>query len=152
MTRAAAVCVTAVTAAFASCTVAAATPGAVPAGTFNGCPRGALPLSAPLASYAPTVRKVVLRFVSTTLAHRSKTPNQLVGARTLQIALVSRWLPSGWIETECGKTVWERSVEVGVYFPAMDLPHDPIGHCNACDRLTLIASLTRSGWAVWGVY
>jgi hypothetical protein len=148
VTRAVAICLAAVTAALAECAAAAAAPRAVPAGTFNGRPHDVLPLPGPLASYAPAVRKVVLNFVATTLAHESKKPNEFVGARTLQVALVSRWLPSGWIKDECGKTVWERSVEVGVYFPAMDLPHNPIGRCNACDRITLITSRTSSGWTV----
>jgi hypothetical protein len=56
------------------------------------------------------------------------------------------------IKDECGTTVWERSVEVGVYFPAMDLPHNPIGRCNAYDRITLFPSRTSSGWTVWGIY
>jgi len=150
--RAAAVHVAAMVVALAACTVAAAAPRAVPAGTFNGCPHGVLPLPSPLASYAPTVRKVVLRFVATTLAHKSNKPKEFVGARTLQVALVSRWFPSGWIRDECGKTVWERSVEAGVYFPAMDLPHNPIGHCNDCAHITLIASRTANGWTVWGIY
>jgi hypothetical protein len=150
--RAVAVCLAAVSAALAACTVAGATPRAVPAGTVSGCPHNVLPLTAPLTVYAPSVRRAALRFVATTLAQRSKNPKQLVGAKTLQVALVSRWLPSGWIKDECGKTVWERSVEVGVYFPAMDLPHNPIGRCNACDRLTLIASRTPEGWTVWGIY
>jgi hypothetical protein len=152
MARPVAGCLAAVMAGIAACSVAAAAPRAVPAGTSNGCPHNVLPLTAPLIAYAPSIRRAALRFVATTLARKSKGPEQFVGARTLQVGLVSRWLPSGWIKDECGKTVWERSVEVGVYFPAMDLPHNPLGRCNACDRLTLIASRTRSGWSVWGVY
>jgi hypothetical protein len=34
----------------------------------------------------------------------------------------------------------------------MDLPHNPIGRCNACDRITLMASRTGKGWTVWGIY
>lgn len=138
--------------ALAACTVAVATPRAVPAGTFNGCPHAVWPLPGPLASYAPTVRVVVGRFVATTLAHRSKKPKEFVGARTTGVRLVSGWLPSGWIKAECGRTVWERSVAVSVYFPAMDLPHNPIGRCNDCDHITLITSRTSSGWTVWGIY
>jgi hypothetical protein len=29
---------------------------------------------------------------------------------------------------------------VSVYFPAMDLPHNPIGHYNDCDQITFVAS------------
>ena len=122
----------------------------VPAGTFSGCPRQVLPLLGSAASYAPTVRKVVLRFVATTFACRSKTPKKLVGARTTVVLLVRHWLPSGWIKSECGRTVWERSIAVQVYFPALDLPHNPIGHCNACALTIFIASRISIGWAVWG--
>lgn len=94
----------------------------------------------------------MLRFVATTLARRSKTPKQFVGARTTGVSFVRNWLPSGWIKNECGKTVWLRSIAVYVYFPAMDLPHNPIGHCNDCDHMVLITSRTRRGWTVWGIY
>lgn len=62
------------------------------------------------------------------------------------------WLPSGWIKSECGATVWERSLAVAVYLPALDLPHNPVGRCGDCDHLTFIASRVRDGWTVWGVY
>ena len=117
----------------------------VPAGTFDGCPRHVLPLTAPLASYAPIVRSVVQRFVTTTFAHRSKTQKSLIGARTTGAWLVRTWLPSGWIKDECGKTVWQRSLAVAVYLPAADLAHNPVGHCNDCDHLVFIVSRKPSG-------
>jgi hypothetical protein len=124
----------------------------VPAGTFSGCPRHVLPLPGSAASYAPTVRKVVLRFVATTFAPTSKRPKKLGGARTTGVLLVRHWFPSGWIKSECGRSVWERSIAVQVYFPALDLPHNPIGHCNDCARLMFVASRTSTGWTVWGEY
>jgi hypothetical protein len=124
----------------------------VPAGTFDGCPRHVLRLAAPLASYTPVVRNVVQHFVTTTFARKSKSPKSLIGARTDGVWLVRKWLPSGWIKGECGKTVWQRSLAVGVYLPAADLAHNPIGHCNDCDHLVFIVSLKPSGWAVWGIY
>jgi hypothetical protein len=123
-----------------------------PAGTFRGCPSSVLPLPGSAAAYAPVVRNVVLGFVHTGFAQMSRTPKKLVGASTGRVLLVRNWLPSGWIKTECGQIVWQNSIAVGVYFPAMDLPHNPIGHCNACDRITFLASETTRGWTVWGDY
>ena len=125
----------------------------VPVGTFSGCPRDARSLpSAPLRTYAPAVRKAVLQFVRTTFVHTAQTPDKLGGARTTRVLLVRNWLPSGWIKTECGLRVWRRSVAVGVYFPELDPPHNPVGHCNACARLVFLASRTLGGWTVWGRY
>jgi hypothetical protein len=138
--------------AISACATAKAAPQSVPTGTFNGCPRHVLPLPGSATSYTPAVRKVVLRFVTTTFARRSKTPKQLIGARTTGVQLVRHWLPSGWIKSECGKAVWDRSIAVFVYFPAMDLPHNPIGHCNDCDHITFITSRTPTDWTVWGLY
>ena len=134
------------------CAAAAAAPQSVPPGTFNGCPHHVLPLPGAAASYAPKVRAVVLQFVATTFARRSNKPKQLIGARTTGVQFVRHWLPSGWIKSECGTAVWQRSIAVFVYFPAMDLPHNPIGHCNDCDHITFITSHTRTGWTVWGLY
>jgi hypothetical protein len=134
------------------CAAAAAAPRGVPAGTFNGCPHNVLPLRRSAAAYAPTVRPAMLRFVATAFARRSKNPKQLIGARTTGVQLVRNWLPSGWIKNECGKQVWRRSLAVFVYFPAMDIPHNPIGHCNDCDHITFITSRTPTGWTVWGLY
>jgi hypothetical protein len=138
--------------AISACAPAIAAPQSVPTGTFNGCPQHVLTLPGSAASYAPTVRTVVLRFVATTFARRSKTPKQLVGARATGVQLVRHWLPSGWIKRECGNAVWQRSIAVFVYFPAMDLPHNPIGHCNDCDHISFITSRTPTGWTVWGLY
>jgi len=124
----------------------------VPAGTFHGCLHHVLRLPGSAASYAPTVRTLVLHFVATTFARRSKTPKQLLGARTTGMQLVRHWLPSGWIKSECGNAVWQRSIAVFVYFPAMDLVHNPIDRCNDCDHITFITSRTPTGWTVWGRY
>ena len=70
----------------------------------------------------------------------------------MKVLLVRRWLPSDWIKQECGLTVWRRSVAVAVYFPRLDKPHNPIGHCNACAVLTFIAARTLGGWTVWARY
>jgi hypothetical protein len=49
--------------------------------------------------------------------------------------------------------LWRNSVAVDVYFPRMDKPHNPIGHCNACAHLTFLAALTRGGGrTIWGDY
>lgn len=125
----------------------------VPWGTFDGCPRDVRPLPArPLATYAPTVRNLVLQFVRTSFTHIARTPVKVAGARTTHVFLVRNWLPSGWIKRECGTTVWQRSVGVVVYFPALDPPHNPVGHCNDCAVTTFFANRTRLGWAVWGDY
>jgi hypothetical protein len=44
------------------------------------------------------------------------------------------------------------AVAVAVYFPRLDKPHDPIGHCNACAVLTFIAARTTGDWTVWARY
>ena len=120
-------------------------------GTFGGCPHDALPLPArPLRSYERTVRVAVLQFVRTSFVHISRTPGKLVDARATGVFLVRQWLPSGWIRSECGARVWRRSVGVGVYFPKMDPPHNPVGRCNDCAHVTFLASRTPGGWAVWG--
>jgi len=136
----------------AACAAALAAPRGVPAGTFTGCPHDVRPLPGPLPAYAPIVAKVVLAFVHTSFAHMSRTPKRLGGARTTAIFLVRRWLPSGWIKSECGLAVWRRSVAVLVYFPAIDLPHNPVGRCNDCDHIAFIASRTLGRWTVWGDY
>jgi hypothetical protein len=137
----------------ATTATAVASRSGVPPGTFSGCPHDTRPLPGrPLAAYAPTVRKAVLQFVRTSFVHLFKTPPKIAGARTTQVFLVTNWLPSGWIKRECGIALWRRSVGVSVYFPAMDPPHNPVGHCNACSHLAFLASRTLGGWTVWGDY
>jgi len=136
-----------------ACGAALATTPGVPPGTFSGCPRDTRPLPAhPLTAYAPAVRSAALQFVRTSFTHISQKPAELAGARTTSTFLVTKWLPSGWIKSECGVALWRRSVGVNVYFPAMDLPHNPIGHCNACAHIVFLAAPTRGGWTVWGDY
>ena len=116
---------------------------AVAPGTFHGCPRGVLPIPTP---YLAAVDRAVLRFV------RVKHAGDGVGAYGVDTRLVRRWLPSGWIKDECGRVVWERSVAVTIFFPKLDLGHNPVGRCNACAHLTYIAARTERGWTVWGNY
>jgi hypothetical protein len=91
------------------------------------------------------VRTSFLKFTQTPLT-------QLVGARVRLVILVRDWGPSGWIKSECGRKVWRNSVAVDVYFPRLDKPHNPVGHCNACAHLTFLAARTPGGWSVWGRY
>lgn len=124
----------------------------VPVGTFTGCPRhvDALPES---ARCRPAVERVALQFVRTGFLSYARTPaGNLAGARVRRVLPVRDWGPSGWVKTECGLLVWERSVAVLVYFPRLDKPHNPVGHCNACAQLTFLLALTPRGWAVWGRY
>jgi hypothetical protein len=118
-----------------------------PPGTFAGCPQATLPLPDAASAYADAARTVVLRFVRTHPL-QMKTAGATAGA----VQLVRHWLPSGWIKSECGLRVWKRSLVVGVYYPAMDPPHNPIGHCNACARIRFLLSKTPNGWLVWGLY
>ena len=120
-----------------------------PAGTFAGCPRGPLPLTGTLASYAPGARTRVLRFVR---AHASRLKLKVDGARANRVLRVSAWLPSVWIKTECGLMVWERSLAVGVFFPAMDPAHNPVGRCADCASITYLLAKLPRGWVVWGNY
>lgn len=149
--RSALVCASVVTAILLAASVTPASASTHPAGTFSGCPRDVQPLPArPLRTYERAVRIAVLQFVRTEFVHISGTPDKLVGARTTGTFLVTHWLPSGWIKSECGIRLWRRSVGVNVYFPRMDLPHNPVGHCNDCASITFLASRTLGGWTVWG--
>lgn len=133
--------------------VAAGVSARSPPGTFSGCPRDTRPLPRRLAGSERAVRIAVEQFVRTSLWKVTTTPaSELVGARVGDVVRVSDWLPSGWVRSECGRAVWRNSVAVGVYFPRLDKPHNPIGHCNACDRVTLLAARTTGGWTVWGAY
>lgn len=76
---------------------------------------------------------------------------RLAGAQVGQPFFTRKWLPSGWIRTECGVKVWQRSVAVGVRFPAMEYPN-PKGPCNDCAHVTLLLGKTRHRWVVWGNY
>jgi hypothetical protein len=118
-----------------------------PSGTFAGCPHGALPLPGPASAYAAATRTVVLRLV-----HAHPSHAKTAGATTDFVQLVRQWQPSGWIKSECGLRVWNRSLVVGVYYPAMDPPHNPVGRCNDCARIRFILSKTQRGWLVWGFY
>jgi hypothetical protein len=80
-----------------------------------------------------------------TLGHEAR------GARVGIPFPVRHWLPSGWIKTECGNQVWQRSVGVGVRFPAMEYPN-PKGPCNACAHVTLLLGKTDHSWVTWGNY
>lgn len=127
--------------------------GSPPAGTFSGCPRDTRPLPGPLAGFEKSLESAVLQFVRTSLPKLGTTPGrQFIGARVRFVILVRNWGPSGWIRRECGANVWRNSVAVDVYFPRLDKPHNPVGHCNACAHLTLLAALTRGGWTIWGDY
>jgi hypothetical protein len=134
------------------CAVALAGQRGAPAGTFNGCPHAVESLPSSLASYAPAVRGVVLAYVRTSFARTASTPARVIGARTTGVFLTRKWLPSGWIKSECGASVWRWSVGVGVYFPALDKPHNPVGRCGDCARITFLVARTRSVWTVWGDY
>jgi hypothetical protein len=95
----------------------------------------------------------VLQFVRTSFSKVAQTPpSNLVGARVRFVIRVRNWLPSGWIKSECGLRVWRDSVAVDVYFPRLDPPHNPVGHCNACAHVTFLAARTSGGWTVWGRY
>ena len=127
--------------------------GSPPVGTFSGCPRDTRPLPGPLVSFEKPLDAAVLQFVRTSLPKLGTTPaRQFVGARVRFVILVRDWVPSGWIKRECGAHVWRNSVAVDVYFPRLDKPHNPVGHCNDCAHLTLLAALTRGGWTIWGDY
>ena len=135
---------------------AAASASGTPAGTFNGCPRGAQPLPGAASRYAPAVRETVVRFLAGPYLRMARSHSgwstKVEGARVLGVTLVRHWLPSGWIRSECGRSVWSRSIAAHVYFPALDLPHNPVGRCGDCDHVTYLLSRTADGWVVWGNY
>src|ERR1700691_105861 len=133
--------------------VASATATRVPPGTFDGCPAAITVLSRPASSYTPAVSRVALRFIATTpFRVISSSRAKQVGARVTSVFLVRAWLPSGWVKSECGNVVWRNSLGVTVYYPRLNLPHNPVGRCDACDHVILLASKTRRGWTVWGSY
>ena len=65
---------------------------------------------------------------------------------------MSAWLPSGWVRSECGLTVWQRSLAVGVFFPAMNPAQNPVGYCGSCASITFLVARVPRGWLVWGNY
>jgi hypothetical protein len=127
----------------------AAATAAVPAGTIHGCPHGVRPLP---AAYAAPVSHATLAYVHDLAVHGSHPAGWYAGARVTGVLLVRHWFPSGWVKDECGRTVWLRSAGASVYFPAQDMPHNPVGRCNACARIVFLVSLTARGWTVWGTY
>jgi hypothetical protein len=125
-----------------------------PAGTFRGCPSGLVALPASGTSWRPEARQAGLHFLRTTYARWNRQRHwrlRLRGATAGSPLLASRWLPSGWIKSECGATTRQRSVVVPIHLPAMEYPN-PIGPCGDCARVTLLLGLTRSGWIAWGQY
>lgn len=107
-------------------------------------------------TYAPAVNKAVKRFLSGPYLQMARShpgwSTKVKGAEVETVAFVPNWLPGGWIKSECGTLVWSRSVAAGVYFPELDLPHNPVGRCNDCDHVTYLLSKTADGWVVWGNY
>ncbi len=153
MARTVTVCAVAVLAIATGAATARSASVGTPIGTFSGCPHDTRPIPERITTFQRSLRTAVLQFVRTSFRHITQQPaNQLIGARIRTTILVRNWLPSGWIKTECGLTVWRNSVAVDVYFPRLDKPHNPVDHCNACAHLTFIAALTRGGWTVWGRY
>ena len=133
------------------CAVALGSPTGKPDGTFNGCPARLRPLP---KTFQPTARHAATIFLATTYAKWNREKHwgiKLADAQVGQPFLVRHWLPSGWIKTECGTRVWERSVGVSVRFPAMEYPN-PKGPCNACAHVTLLLGRTQHGWVTWGNY
>jgi hypothetical protein len=134
-----------------ACASALAATQGKPVGTFYGCPVGLQPLS---TTYKPAARRAAIVFLTTTYAKWNKERHwgmRVAGARVGIPFPVRHWLPSGWIKTECGNQVWQRSVGVGARFPAMEYPN-PKGPCNACAHVTLLLGKTHHGWVTWGNY
>jgi hypothetical protein len=133
---------------------AAASAGKRPAGTFYGCPSGLLTVPAG-ESWRPAARRAGLHFLRTTYARWNRQhPRRRVrlrGATAGRPLLARRWLPSGWIKSECGASTRQRSVVVPIGLPAMEYPN-PRGPCNDCAHVVLLLGLTRHGWTAWGQY
>jgi len=134
-----------------TCAAALAATPQNPVGPFSGCPGGLQPLS---TTYKAAARHEAIVFLATTYAKwntQRRWGMRLAGTQVGEPFLVLRWLPSGWIKTECGNDVWRRSVAVRIRFPAMEYPN-PKGPCNACAQLTLLLGKTHQGWVTWGNY
>ena len=134
-----------------ACSVALGATGGKPVGTFDGCPSALQPVP---TAYKTTARHAATIFLTTTYAKWDRERRwgiRLAGAEVGQPFLVRHWLPSGWIKSECGTNVWQRSVGVHVTFPAMEYPN-PKGPCNDCSHVTLLLGKTHHGWATWGNY
>jgi hypothetical protein len=122
-----------------------------PSGTFDGCPTG---LRVPGSGWSTAARQEAAVFLGTTYARWNRQRHRkirLAGAQVGKPLLVRHWLPSRWVKTECGLTVWRLSVVVPVVFPAMEYPN-PSGPCNACARTVWLLGKTDHGWLVWGNY
>jgi hypothetical protein len=127
--------------ALSSAALAATAHAGTPPGTFVGCPTGLKPVP---ANYRTATPPIAVRFAK---AHAQGTRTR--GARATMVLQVPHWLPSGWIKSECGLTVWQRSVAVNVEFPAMEYPN-PKGPCEDCAHLVYVLGYTTHGWTVWG--
>jgi hypothetical protein len=141
----------AIAATIAGSVAAAGAAGGKSVGTFNGCPRG---LKALPVTWRVQARAEAREFLTTTYAAWNRERHwglRLAGAQEGAPFLVRHWLPSGWIKSECGQTVWARSVGVTFVFPAMEYPN-PKGPCNACAHVTLLLGKTPTRWVTWGNY
>jgi hypothetical protein len=122
-----------------------------PPGTFAGCPTG---LQSPPPNYAATARHAAGLFLTTTYTQWNRQHHwgiKLEGAQVGAPVRTQKWLPSGWIKSECGVAAWQRSVAVPIRFPAMEYPN-PKGPCDACAHTTFLLGDTAHGWKVWGSY
>ena len=154
MLRAVACCAAIFAAVLITCAAAFAGTRGKPVGTFNGCPAGLRVLPTNPAGWRPAARQAASIFLKTTFARWNKQRHwgiRLAGAYVGEPFLVRHWLPSGWIKSECGLAVWQRSVWVNVTFPAMEYPN-PKGPCNSCAQEVLLLGDTRHGWITWGSY
>lgn len=125
-----------------------------PAGTFHGCPDGLVALPASASLWRAQARQAGLHFLRTTYARWDRQRHwrlRLRGATAGRPFLASRWLPSGWIKTECGSTTRGRAVVLPIDLPAMRYPN-PVAPCGDCAGVRLLLGLTRHGWMAWGQY
>jgi hypothetical protein len=117
-----------------------------PTGTFRGCPVGLEPLPTDATRWQPGARAAAHVFLTTTFARWNRQRHwrmKLAGAQERMLLPVRKWIPSGWVKRECGRTVWDRSVMVDFDLPAM-------GPCESCAHVVFLLGKTRRGWITWG--
>ena len=117
-----------------------------PQGTFNGCPAAFDPLPAAGDAWKPQAAEAARVFLRTSYARWNRERQwheKLAGAVIRRVLPVRAWIMGAWVKSECGRSVWARSIMVDFDLPAM-------GPCESCAKVVLLLGKTRRGWTAWG--
>jgi hypothetical protein len=85
-------------------------------------------------------------FLTTTYARWNRERQwheKLAGPVFRKVLPVRTWVVGAWVKSECGRSVWARSVMVDFDLPAM-------GPCESCAKVVFLLGKTYRGWITWG--